>query len=109
MPNFCSMTEEEKALIWRYRYSLSGEKDKLVKFLFSVNWQKTSEASAAILMKKEWANIEMVEALPLLSGFFSLNNVYTDMRVTNPINKDIISYFKKIRNHGVQCFKNSVS
>ena len=55
----------------------------------------------ALLMKKEWADIEMVEALPLLSGFFSLNDVYTDMRVTNPIDDKIISYFKKIRNHGV--------
>jgi hypothetical protein len=66
-----------------------------------VNWQRKSEANVALLMKKEWADIEMVEALPLLSGFFSLNDVYTDMRVTNPIDDKIISYFKKIRNHGV--------
>jgi len=43
--------------------------------------------------------------LPLLSGFFSLNDVYSLIRVLNPINAEIIKKFKIIRNHAVKSLK----
>jgi hypothetical protein len=51
----------------------------------------------------------MEHALALLSGFFSLNNHYTNLRIFNPMTHEILLKFKEIRNHGVNCFKNSVS
>jgi hypothetical protein len=53
---------------------------------------------------KEWAEIDVEQALPLLSGYFSLNNTFIRMRVTNPLTPEIIKAFKEVRNHAVKCF-----
>lgn len=58
---------------------------------------------------KEWAEIAIDQALPLLSGFFSLNDVYSHMRIVKPLDQEIIKKFKIIRNHAVECLRKSVS
>ena len=50
---------------------------------------------------KLWAKIDLEQVLALLSGIFSLNDVYGQMRVSNPLTKDSISSFKKIRNYAI--------
>lgn len=37
-PNFDEMKEDEKVLIWRFRYKLQGKSYALTKFLHSVKW-----------------------------------------------------------------------
>lgn len=37
-PNIEEMKEEERTLIWRFRYTLRQKKDALTKFLHSVKW-----------------------------------------------------------------------
>ena len=56
---------------------------------------------------KTWVQIDVNQALPLLSGFFSLNNVYTHMRIANPVTKHIIDKFKEIRAKAVNCLRNT--
>jgi Phosphoinositide 3-kinase family, accessory domain (PIK domain) len=43
----------------------------------SVNWIEKKESKQAIILMKQWAKIELEQALALLSGIFSLNNVYS--------------------------------
>jgi|688.fasta_scaffold243597_2 hypothetical protein len=50
----------------------------------------------------EWVPIEIEQALPLLSGLFSLNSVYTHMRVVQNMNDDVKKRFKEIRAHAVK-------
>lgn len=38
LPDFQRLSEDEKGLIWRYRYSQKRNRKVLVKFLLSVNW-----------------------------------------------------------------------
>ena len=40
-----------------------------------------------------------------MSGFFSLNNFHTEMRILNPINNEILKKFTAVRNHAVKCLK----
>jgi hypothetical protein len=71
----------------------------------SVNWQSITERDQASKLTKLWVEITIDQALPLLSGFFSLNEVYSHMRIVNPSNEEIRKKFKVIRNHAVECLK----
>ena len=53
----------------------------------------------------EWENIELEQALALLTGFFSLNDEYQHLRVVNPVTPEIIKRFKVIRNVAVKCLE----
>ena len=53
----------------------------------------------------EWEQIELEQALALLTGFFSLNDEYSHLRVANPATPEIIKKFKVIRNLAVECLK----
>ena len=53
----------------------------------------------------DWAEIDMEQALPLLSGFFSLNDVYTHMRGVNPLPDDVKQRYKEIRHFAVETLK----
>ena len=69
----------------------------------SVNWASVKEQTQAIALLKEWAEIGLEQALPMLSGFFSLNEVYSHMRIASLTSDDdkIINRFKEIRNFAV--------
>ena len=71
----------------------------------SVNWSASNQRDQAINLLKNWAEIGVDQALPLLSGFFSLNDIYTHMRIVNPINPEIVKKFKIIRNLAVESLK----
>lgn len=43
LPDFQTLSIEQKALVWRYRYSLIENKDALVKFLLCIEWTKEKE------------------------------------------------------------------
>ena len=53
----------------------------------------------------EWESIELEQALALLTGFFSLNDEYSHLRVVNPVTPEIIKRFKVIRNMAVKCLE----
>lgn len=66
------------------------------------------ETEIAMELIRKWEEIDVDQALPLLSGFFSLNDVFTHMRLTNPVTKDTLQKFKEIRNLAVRCLKTRV-
>lgn len=75
------MTSNEKALVWRYRYSQKKNRKVLLKFLMSVNWGMQKEQQEAMSLLMEWEPIELEQALSLLGGMFSLNSEYQDICV----------------------------
>ncbi|KAJ5071966.1 phosphatidylinositol 3-kinase catalytic subunit type 3 [Anaeramoeba ignava] len=64
------LTDNEKELIWTYRYSLTKNKKALTKFLRCVDWTDKSEEKQAQELITEWAKIDPANALELLSSFF---------------------------------------
>jgi hypothetical protein len=105
-PLFLNLTEKEKDLFWKYRHYCSAKSGELLpRFLLAVNWQNPRETDIAAELMKNWVPIDVNQALSLLSGFFSLNNVYTHMRIANPVTKHIIEKFKEIRAKAVNCLR----
>ena len=43
LPDFWDLQEDQKGLLWRYRYEMSKKKEALCKFLNSVNWSSSKE------------------------------------------------------------------
>jgi hypothetical protein len=52
-----------------------------VKFLLSTAWKNPSDRNEAIELMNNWSDIGIEEAVPLLSGFFCLNDLFSHMRV----------------------------
>ena len=61
---------EERALLWRFRYSLISEARALTKFLKCVDWGDAQEARQAADLMQAWAPIAIADALELLSPDF---------------------------------------
>jgi phosphatidylinositol 3-kinase len=76
LPDFTNLTVEQKALIWHFRYSLTSNKRALVKFLQCVNWSMDKEEQEAMALLKKWMEIDIDQALPLLSFMFCANPIY---------------------------------
>jgi hypothetical protein len=75
-PHFESITNDQKFLIWKYRYFLSKRKDALPKFLHSVNWAYEKEGKEALNLMAKWDPIDYEDALHLISSEFCANDVY---------------------------------
>jgi len=82
--NFGVFPQEEKNLLWKYRYYLSENKEALPKFLQSVGWSWEKESKEALKLLDKWAPIDYENALFLLSYFFCANDSYNRMK--RPIN-----------------------
>ncbi|GMH39569.1 hypothetical protein BSKO_07467 [Bryopsis sp. KO-2023] len=67
--------EEEKVLLWRFRGSLVSEKEALTKFLKCVDWSDAQEAREAAELMDQWAQIDIADALELLSPDFKNHKV----------------------------------
>lgn len=65
------LTPEERALVWRFRWSLTGEPRALTKVLRCVDWGDAREARSAGDLIARWAPIGLADALELLSPAFS--------------------------------------
>lgn len=57
-------------LLWKFRYSLVGNKKALTKFLLCVDWEDEEEAREAVSVLARWAPIDTEDALRLLSPDF---------------------------------------
>lgn len=80
----------------------------MAKFLFSVNWSQKNELTAAIELMRNWAEIDTAQSLILISGFFSLNSEYDQLRKVNPLTEEIKKAFTQIRKYGVQNIKTKI-
>ncbi|GIL80848.1 hypothetical protein Vretimale_9438 [Volvox reticuliferus] len=61
---------EERALLWRFRASLTSDTRALTKFLQCVDWSDAAEAKQAAELMRQWAPISAADALELLSPDF---------------------------------------
>jgi hypothetical protein len=78
------------------------KKEMLVKFLLSTTWQNTTERNEAIEMMYNWNDIGIEEAIPLISGFFCLNDIFSHIRVVKTLNSEILDSFKSIRKYAIE-------
>lgn len=75
-PDFLQMKVQDKALLWKFRYVLKERPNALVKFLQSARLDDDKEQSEALQLLKDWAHIDLEDALPLLSIKFAANKVF---------------------------------
>lgn len=73
-----------------------------MKFLLSTAWKNPSDRNEAIELMNNWSDIGIEEAVPLLSGFFCLNDLFSHMRVVKILNSEILDSFKKIRRFAIE-------
>lgn len=59
MPDYTKLSARDRALIWRFRYSLKENSSALPKFLLSTDWTKEKEVQEALRMMKEWTAISV--------------------------------------------------
>jgi len=69
-----------------------------------VKWNEEKTEKEAGELIKEWAPIELTQALPLLSSFFSLNDVYRELRKAQ-LTETVRLRFKEIRKIAVEALK----
>jgi phosphatidylinositol 3-kinase len=71
------LSEQEKDLLWKFRYYLTRDKKALTKFLKCVIWSDPVEARQAIDLLSVWVSIDVEDALELLSPDFTDPTVRT--------------------------------
>ncbi|KAJ1735374.1 Phosphatidylinositol (PI) 3-kinase [Coemansia biformis] len=62
------LTDNEKNLVWKFRFYLSSNKRALTKFVKCVDWSDAIEAKQAVALLSEWSEISINDALELLSA-----------------------------------------
>lgn len=69
------LTDDEKNLLWKFRYYLIRHKQALTKFLKAITWDDPVEARQAVELLSKWAEIDIDDALELLGPTFKDPNV----------------------------------
>ncbi|KAL1520440.1 hypothetical protein AB1Y20_022022 [Prymnesium parvum] len=64
------LREEERELMWKFRYSLTSEKNALTKFLKCVDWGDTREVQNARQLLQQWVPVDVPDLLELLGTAF---------------------------------------
>lgn len=70
-PVSSELTNEEKDLLWRFRYYLTRQPGTLPKFLRSVVWSDTTETAQAVSLLPKWSMVTVDSALELLGPNFN--------------------------------------
>ena len=65
------LSDDDKNLLWKFRYYLTRHSQALTKFLRSIAWEDPAEAKQAVEMLPRWAEIGIDDALELLGPNFS--------------------------------------
>eukprot|EP01135_Chromosphaera_perkinsii_P000665 Nk52_evm32s147 gene=Nk52_evmTU32s147 len=92
------LTADEKDLLWKFRFFLSGQKKGLTKFLKCVEWNNVHEAKQATDMLALWEAIDVDDALELLSGSFTNVNVrkYAVSRLEKADDEELLLYLLQL-------------
>jgi Phosphoinositide 3-kinase family, accessory domain (PIK domain) len=70
------LDSRDRALLWRFRWALAGEKRALTRVLAAVDWGDAAEAREAAALTAAWAPVDIATALELLSPAFSNPEVH---------------------------------
>mmetsp|Transcript_20231 Transcript_20231/g.60979 ORF Transcript_20231/g.60979 Transcript_20231/m.60979 type:complete len:864 (+) Transcript_20231:256-2847(+) len=65
-----SLSPEDRALLWRFRWALTGESRALTRVLACVDWQDKAERRQGIALAVAWTPVDTATALELLSPAF---------------------------------------
>lgn len=97
-PVSSELTNEEKDLLWRFRYHLSRQAGALPKFLRSVVWTDPVESNQAVALLPGWSTITVDSALELLGPGFTNPEVrhYAVARMTKASDLDISLYLLQL-------------
>lgn len=96
------MSDQDKAIIWRYRYSLIENGRALGKFLQSARFHVENELKETMRIFKRWSQIELEDALPLLSIKFAANAIYKEEIQHD---RQLAKVYNEIRKRAVQCLE----
>ena len=75
LPPTRALSQEQKELVWKFRFTLQSEPTALPKFLRSVDWDDARETKQALELLDGWAPIAPSAALELLSPDFRSEHV----------------------------------
>ena len=69
-PPTTRLREEERELLWKFRYSLTKDKRALTKLLKCVDWADSREVQQAESLVHQWVEVDVQDLLELLGGTF---------------------------------------
>lgn len=70
-PSAQELSENEKNLLWKFRYYATRDKQALTKFLKSVSWDDPTEMRQAISLLPMWKEVDISDALEMLGPGFT--------------------------------------
>ncbi|XP_041980818.1 phosphatidylinositol 3-kinase catalytic subunit type 3 [Aricia agestis] len=93
-----ALTADDQDLVWKYRFYLSSHRRALTKFLACVNWNRPGEVRQALAMMKQWAPMDVEDALELLTPKFTHPAVrkYAISRLKQAPDEDLILYLLQL-------------
>lgn len=92
------LTNDEKLLLWQFRYYLMQEKKALPKFLLTVRWQSRQEAEEALDLLYQWQPLDPGDALELLTPTYLEPKVrkYAISRLQCAENEELLLYLLQL-------------
>ncbi|CAN6598522.1 phosphatidylinositol 3-kinase Vps34p [Trichomonascus vanleenenianus] len=92
------LTDDEKNLLWKFRYYLARHKSALTKFLKAVTWEDPVEAKQVAELLLKWAEIDVADALELLGPRFRDQTVrsYAVARLKNANDDELELYLMQL-------------
>ncbi|XP_072937916.1 phosphatidylinositol 3-kinase catalytic subunit type 3 [Epargyreus clarus] len=92
------LAADEQDLLWKFRFYLSSHRRALTKFLECVNWNRPGEVRQALSMMKQWAPMDVEDALELLTPKFTHPAVrkYAISRLKQAPDEDLLLYLLQL-------------
>ncbi|XP_064072998.1 phosphatidylinositol 3-kinase catalytic subunit type 3 isoform X2 [Vanessa tameamea] len=93
-----ALSADDQDLLWKYRFYLSSHRRALTKFLACVNWNRPGEVRQALSMMKQWAPMDVEDALELLTPKFTHPAVrkYAISRLKQAPDEDLLLYLLQL-------------
>ncbi|CAH2087289.1 unnamed protein product [Euphydryas editha] len=93
-----ALSADDQDLLWKYRFYLSSHRRALAKFLACVNWNRPGEVRQALSMMKQWAPMDVEDALELLTPKFTHPAVrkYAISRLNQAPDEDLLLYLLQL-------------
>ncbi|XP_013174011.1 PREDICTED: phosphatidylinositol 3-kinase catalytic subunit type 3 [Papilio xuthus] len=93
-----ALSADDQDLVWKYRFYLSSHRRALTKFLECVNWNRPAEVRQALAMMKQWAPMDVEDALELLTPKFTHPAVrrYAISRLRQAPDEDLLLYLLQL-------------
>ncbi|CAH2049622.1 unnamed protein product, partial [Iphiclides podalirius] len=93
-----ALSADDQDLVWKFRFYLSSHRRALTKFLECVNWNRPAEVRQALAMMKQWAPMDVEDALELLTPKFTHPAVrrYAISRLKQAPDEDLLLYLLQL-------------